>query len=195
MERAAHPVERRCPFTQAPLTGVANALEQSGAQSIIVGSINTGCCNDDILDYTERVLEQIQHSLHPKHPHLRGYVILTPNTDEEGVVRYDRYAISFDLLDYEEAALMMQNLPSGFYTGRDDEVYLKYDWNNLDAAEAITRLRFIHDQGGDGYSYMLPTKVEMYPFTGSVVQRSYHGGLAAHFGARPINSDFHFIAV
>lgn len=182
------------PITTHTLAGVADELERSSAKSIIIGSINADCCSFDILDQAERILERIEHTLDPKHPYLKGYVILTPHMDEDGLVMYNRYAISFDLLDRDEAALMMENLPSDFYRGCDDVTYLKYDWENLDAEEAIEQLRFIHEQGDNGYGYKLPAQVEMYPFIGSAIQLPHHGRLAVHLGARPRHSGIEFLA-
>lgn len=182
------------PLVTRTLAGVADVLEHSGAKSIIIGSINDDCGEGDILDQAERILEQIENLLDPKHPYLKGHVILTPRTDADGLVTYNRYAISFDLLDQDEAALMMENLPSDFYRGIDDEVYLKYDWENIDAEEAIERLRFIHEHSGDGDGYRLSARVQMYPFIGSAIQQPHWGRLAVHLGARPTQPGIEFFA-
>lgn len=177
-------VNKALPTSTRTLANVAKSLEQTGAQSVVIGSINAKCFRNEVLDQIERVLTQLQAMLEPKHPSLTGYVILTSHTDSDRPSTYDKYTISFDQLDKEAAWNLMSILPHHLFEKCTNEAYLNYDWDSLGAEEAIRQLRDIHEQCEQEAGVSLTCRIELYPFSGAKIQRPDYCRLAAHLGMR-----------
>lgn len=186
-------VPRTIPLTSSTLKGVADALEGTGSQCLIIASAHTECYLPEVLAQAERILVHFNNSLELDHPPLSGHVILRPRPNEGWHSNYQRFAISVDLLKTHRAEHLMSFLPRKEFIGNGREVYLSRDWHCVDAADAIAELRTTHERDKDGVGYFLPTPVEMIPYEGFTVLSPLSGQFPVFLGARPAITSLSFI--
>ena len=177
------------------LSGVAEVLERTDAKSIVTCGINGWQCWPDTIEIAERLLEHIHSRLSPCHPKLNGLILLTPAFDSMGRAEYNRLSISFDLLDADEAANMMNLVPHDMFHGTGNEFHLVHDWECLDASEAIRSFRLIEEAGGRDDAYLLSTHIEMHPYNGACITPAGFGRLIPLLGARPTIPGVQFLGM
>lgn len=186
-------ISRAIPLTTNTLAGVADALNDTKAKTIIIGSTDREGYFHELLPIIERVLRHLDDRIEPDCESLRGHLFLTPRLAKKFGPVYQRFAISVDRIRYKVAQDMLDALPREFFHSVDGNICLSGGLICISAIEAARRLLLIDDVDGAGDGYELEEPIEMYPYVVDEVQPPNFGRLACHLGARSTVKSVSFI--
>lgn len=176
------------------LSGVADALEDTKAKTIILGRTKREGYFHEVVPNIERVLRHLHDRLDHGHDSLCGHVFLTSRVVKHCGAVYQRFAISVDKINCAAADGMLDELPSEFFTSSDDSICLSKSMSCISAKKAAHRLRLIDEADRAGNGHELAEPIEILPYEFDKVQPPYFGRFACYLGARSTVKSVSFMA-